>query len=349
MKRTLGVLCMVATLATATAGFARAADDVSFAGKTINMIVGFDAGGGVDLYARILGRHLSEYLPGKPNIIVLNQPGAGGMVAMNSWVAKSETDGLSAIVGAQSQIDPEAVFRTKAKFEPVKLQYIGGIAGPSQPLFVRNDALKRLTDKSQPPVVMGIVGTTLRTGYYQALWGVKFLGWNVKWVPGYQQTAQVRQAMERGELDMSAFGQSRDIQYLQDSGKFTIVSQSGMMEDGKRATRPMVGKVPIMYDLVQGKISDPAAREAFDYSENVLQIGKWLALPPGTPDPIVAAYVKAYEAVVKDPKFQAEVEKTDPDSPVVKRGELLTLVRDLAKVSPKTLDYITGEMKRQGL
>jgi tripartite-type tricarboxylate transporter receptor subunit TctC len=340
---------VLAAVALAGSNVPAAAQDVSFAGKAVNLTVGFEAGGGVDLYARIIGRHLANYLPGKPNIVVLNQPGAGGVVAMNSWSAKSEPDGLSISIAAQSQVDPEAIFRTSAKYEPAKFKHIGGVGGPSQALFISNDALKRLTDKSQPPVVMGIVGTTLRTGYYQALWGVTFLGWNVKWVPGYQQTGQIRQAMERGEIDMTAFGGTTDIQYMQKTGKFTVVSQSGQVEHGKRISRPILGNAPIFYNLVQGKIKDRAAQEAFDYSENVLQIGKWLILSPATPEPIVNTYVKAYEAMLKDPQFQNEVAKIDPDSPAVNKADLETLMRDLAKASPKTIEFITTEMKRQGL
>jgi hypothetical protein len=196
---------------------------------------------------------------------------------------------------------------------------------------------------------MGIVGTTLRTGYYQTLWGAAFLGWNIKWVPGYRQTAEVRQAMERGEVDMSAFGSISDIKYLQDAGKFTVISQSGMIENGKRVSRPILGNAPIMYDLLQGKVKDPMALEALEYSENVLQIGKSLALPPGTADRIVETYIKAFDATLKDSKYQNESQKTDPDSPIARKADLEKLVGDLAKVSPKTIDFIHAEMVRQGL
>ena len=330
-------------------GVSVAADNVSFAGKTVNLTLGFEAGSGVDLYARVIARHLSTYLPGKPNVIVFNQPGAGGVVALNSWSAKSEPDGLSVAVVAQTQIDPEAIFRTNAKYEPVKFEHIGGVGGPSQALIISKDAVKRLTDKSQPPVNMGIVGTSLRTGYYQALWGTAFLGWNVKWVPGYQQTGQVRQAMERGEIDMTAFGGERDISYLNKTGKFTAVTQSGQHAGGKRIGRDVIGNAPILSDLVQGKIKDAAIKEAFDYSENVLQLGKWLILPAGTPDAIVDAYVKAYDAILTDPTYQNEIARIDPDSPVVKKAALDKLMVDLSKVSKKTIEHIHVVMRSQGL
>jgi tripartite-type tricarboxylate transporter receptor subunit TctC len=325
-----------------------AADEISFAGKTVNMTIGFAAGGGVDLYGRLLGLHMMRYLPGNPNLVVLNQLGAGGVVALNSWAAKSQPDGLSITIGAQSQSDPEAIFSTDAKYDPTKFKYVGGVAAPSQGLFINKDALARLHDKSQKPVVMGMVGTTLRSGYYQALWGAAFLGWNLRWVPGYQGTGEIRQAMDRGEVDMSAFGAVNDIKYLQSTDKYTVVSQSGSVQNGKRTPLAMLGDAPIIGNLVQGKIKDPAAQAAFDYSENVVQVGKWLALPPGTPDAIVAAYIAAFEATLKDPKFQEDVKNVDPDSPIARKADLEMIVHELAKVSRENLEFIKNELKRQG-
>jgi hypothetical protein len=194
---------------------------------------------------------------------------------------------------------------------------------------------------------MGLVGSTLRSGNYQVLWGVAFLGWNVQWVRGYPSTAELRQAMERGEIDMSTFGSSRDIEDLFATGKFTVVSQGGAVKGGKRVPRAIFGNAPILADMVKNKIAEPLAQKAFDYTENVSQVGMWLALPPGTPDRIVATYVKAFDATLKDPDYQAQFAKIDPDSPVASKTELEDLVMELAKVSPDTIKYIQVELERQ--
>src|SRR6266851_1903721 len=154
-------ICSASIAALAWAGVSHAAaaeDDVSFAGKTITMTVGFAAGGGVDLYGRMLGRHLARYLPGHPRLVVLNQLGAGGVVALNDWANKAEPNGLFVTIGAQSQTDPDAVIRTRAKYDPTTFNYVGGLAAYSQGLFVSKDAVERLYNKSAKPVVMGLVG-----------------------------------------------------------------------------------------------------------------------------------------------------------------------------------------------
>jgi tripartite-type tricarboxylate transporter receptor subunit TctC len=327
---------------------AAAQDDVSFAGKTITMTVGFSAGGGVDLYGRTLGRHLVRHLPGRPGLIVLNQLGAGGVVALNDWPHRAEPNGLFVTVGAQSQTDPDALIRTRAKYDLTTFNYVGGLSAYSQGLFVSKGAVERLYNKSAKPVTMGLVGSTLRSGNYQVLWGAAFLGWNVRWIRGYTGTAELRQALERGEIDMSTFGASNDIDYLLRSSKFAVVSQSGTVKDGRQAGRAILGNAPIMSDLVKSKIKDAPAQKAFDYGEYVSQVGMWLALPPRTPDRIVAAYGSAFAATLNDPQYQAEFARIDPDSPVASKTDLERLIRELAKVSPETLDYIQAELKQQG-
>jgi hypothetical protein len=193
---------------------------------------------------------------------------------------------------------------------------------------------------------MGLVGSTLRSGNYGVFWGASVLGWNIKWVRGYPSTSELRQALERGEIEMSTFGSSRDIKSLGDTGHFKVVSQGGTVKDGKRVPRAAFGDAPILADLVKGKITDPLAQKAFDYSENVSQVGMWLALPPKTPKPIVDVYVKAFNETLKDPQYEADFAKIDPDSLVASKADIEALIGKLAKVSPQTVEYIQDEMKR---
>jgi tripartite-type tricarboxylate transporter receptor subunit TctC len=325
-----------------------ASDEVSFAGKTITMTIGNAAGSGIDLYGRLLGRHLVQHLPGHPNVIVINQPGAGGLIAYNSWVTKAARDGLHVAIGGLTELDPANLLGANAQYNPATFKYVGGLAAPSQGLFIRKEVLPRLYDKTAAPVVMGAVGSAIRGGYYQVLWGAAFLGWNVKWVPAYRDTSELRQAMERGEVDMSTFGNVRDIDNLLKSGKFSVVSQSGSIKDGKIERRPELGDAPIFADLARGQIKDPLAQRAFDYGENVAQAGRWLALPPDTPDSIVAIYLKAYDAMVKYPEYSAQIDKTDPGSPQVNKADLDNMVSALSTVSQDVIDFVKAEQRRQG-
>lgn len=350
MKRALVsvAICAASLAAAGGASPAAAAEDVSFAGKTITMTVGVAAGSGIDLYGRVLGRYLVQHLPGHPSLVVINQPGAGGLVGHNSWAKKAKPDGLEVTVGGLTEIDPASLLRANVQYDPTSFNYVGGLGAPSQALFINKDAVARLRDKSAPPVVMGAISQVIRGGYYQPLWGVAFLGWNLRWVHAYEGTPELRQAMERGEVDMSSFGNVKDIDNLLKSGKFSVVSQSGSVSNGKVAARPELGDAPIFADLVRGQIKDPLAQLAYDYGENASQVGRWFALPPATPDSILAVYLKAYEATVSDPDYIAAIAKTDPGSPEVSRADLQRVVRELSKVSPEVIDYLQSELKRQG-
>src|SRR5579862_4708299 len=141
------ILCLtilatgLAALALDSASRSAAADDPSFAGKTITMTIGFTAGSGTDLYGRSIGQHLVQHLPGNPRLIVVNQPGAGGVLALNDWVKRADADGLSLTIGQQSQADPDSLTRANAKYDPRTFAYLGGVAAASQGLFINKAAV----------------------------------------------------------------------------------------------------------------------------------------------------------------------------------------------------------------
>src|SRR5262245_48032663 len=105
--------------------------------SSVTMTIGFGAGERPDLFGRILGRTLVRYLPGEPGLLVLNRPGAGGVIALSEWVAKADANGAHVTIGGSSQIDKDALVRTKARYDPATFKYVGGLAAPSQALFIR--------------------------------------------------------------------------------------------------------------------------------------------------------------------------------------------------------------------
>src|SRR5215510_7996275 len=143
----LGICAVLVAGAAGTGPSRLAAAQDALAGP-VTMTVGFGAGERPDLYGRILGRSLVRFLPGNPSLLVLNKPGAGGVIALNDWVTKAEPNGLHVTIGGSSQIDLDALIRTKAKYDPAKFKYVGGLAAPSQGLFVSKDAVERIFNRS---------------------------------------------------------------------------------------------------------------------------------------------------------------------------------------------------------
>ena len=111
-----------------------------YQGKTIRIIVGFTAGGLYDQYARVLARHMPKYIPGTPNIIVQNMPGAGSLTATNYVYGVAKPDGLTlGMVGSGIYLD-QLLERKEAQFDMRKLNYIGSVDQRDLVLYMKADA-----------------------------------------------------------------------------------------------------------------------------------------------------------------------------------------------------------------
>ena len=217
-------------------------------------------------------------------------PGADGMTAMNIFVQPQRTpaDGTAITMGSTTTSDPLQYRRPQSQFDPTKFHFIGGVGRGGTILIIRTDAEKRLYDKSQPPVVMGSIGGVPRSGMQSTAWGIAYLGWNAKWVVGYRGTQDLfialaarrdrhdrnRQSARRAAFDRQWHAENPD----------PVRHRSGMANLSKR---PEFGDAPVLASIVQPKITDPLEKQSFDYWTSLTSIDKWLALPPGTPEPIV--------------------------------------------------------------
>jgi tripartite-type tricarboxylate transporter receptor subunit TctC len=324
---------------------------VSFEGKTINFLVGFASGGGTDASARVIAPYLTKYLPGNPTVIINNMPGADGMTAMNVFVQPQRTpaDGTVITMGSTTTSDPLQYRRPQSQFDPTKFHFVGGVGRGGTILIIRADAEKRLYDKSQPPVVMGSIGGVPRSGMQSTAWGIAYLGWNAKWVVGYRGTQDLFIALQRGEIDMTATGNLRDVQHLIDNGTLKILIQSGTERNGELLKRPEFGDAPVLASLVEEKIKDPLEKQSFDYWTSLKSIDKWLALPPGTPEPIVKAYQQAFDKLGDDPEFLARAKKISEDIEPQAGADVKRLIDTLGSIPAPAIDRIGIMLRKQGL
>ena len=182
-----------------------------------------------------------------------------------------------------------------------------------------------------------------------AAWGREILGWNLKWVIGYRGTNDLFLALERGEIDMSATGNLAPVVKLMASGRFKILVQSGMLKDGRLMSRAEFTEAPLISTLVAGKIGDPIAARAFDYWMAV-HAGpeKWLALPPQTPEPIVAAYREAFDKTTLDPEFVERSRKVADDFTPMSHLDVGTWMKTLGSTPDEAIEFISAMTRRQG-
>lgn len=345
--RVLAVAGVVAAASVVTAGAAQAVD---FKGKSISMVIGSEPGGGTDNSGRLFAPFLEKYLPGNPTVVVRNMPGAQGITALVYAVHQTKPDGLTVITASSQQANPLTYRRAQgAGYDPTTFRYVGGVGRGGTVVLINKDAEKRLYEKGDKPVFLGAVDG-IRSGEQVAIWGAEYLGWNLKWIIGYRGTSASTLALETGEIDMFTTGTLTQIKRLVDSGKFKILNQTGVLVDGKWTGRPEFGDAPFFQVVMEGKISDPVAQQAYRHWESVNALDKWSALIGGTPDDIVNAYRDAFAKMYQDPQFIERGMKVSDDLTPMSYQTVETLVNQLvANTTEEAEQYIKGVLRKHGM
>ena len=206
-----------------------------YKGKTIQIVVGFGAGGGYDLYARALGRHLGKHMPGNPTVVVQNMEGAGSVRAANYVYAGSPQDGT--VIAAVNQNAPmyQLLGGAGAKFEAAQLQWLGSMTNSNGTVYTwHTSGIKTLDDAKLKEVPMGAVGAQSDSVIFPNLIN-ELLGTKFKPITGYAGSTQIHLAMERGEV-MGRGGNSlvepADRQPELDQGEQDQPAGSGRLREG---------------------------------------------------------------------------------------------------------------------
>jgi len=339
--------CGSALLLGALTGFA--AEPPLFEGKSINVIVASPAGGGTDSSGRLIAGFLAGHLPGKPNVVVRNIPGAQGITAMNHFVKQIAPDGLTLTMGSTTQADPLLYRKPQSQYDPTKFGIIGGAGRGGTVLLIRKDAEPRLYDKKAEPVIMGALSGVPRSGMQMTAWGIEFLGWNAKWVLGYPGTTELFVALERGEVDMTSTANLFQIQKLLQTGKFKIIDQTGTMQKGKTIGRPEFGEAPMFAAMLQTKMKDPTEQKAFEYWESLTALDKWVALPPNAPEAYLQAYREAFNHAFDGNEFAELGKRISEDFEPMSWQDVEFLIGRLGNTPPEAVAYINTMLRRQGL
>lgn len=295
---------------------AQAAD--YYAAKTLNIIVGSDSGGGFDAYARVLARHIGRFIPGNPNVVVQNMPGAGSARAAGFVYAVAPKDGLT--IGALNPggiLGPLFDGSSSATYDPNKFVYIGSAdSGTRVCVTSGSSRVKTFKDAQSQKTVMGAAGSGSSSRDYAYL---HLHTSNAKFevVSGYKGMAEIMLAMERGEIDgvcgfdwSSLNAQRPDL--LRDK-KLNLLVQVGL----ERLPQLDQLGVPKIWDFVQGDEN----RAVTELVVSQQLFGRPYVVAPGTAEAQVKTLRDAFDAVTKDPEFLADATRVkltvDPASGAV--------------------------------
>jgi tripartite-type tricarboxylate transporter receptor subunit TctC len=305
-------------------------DDVAefYAGRNIDFIVGSGVGGGYDLYARVLARWMAGHIPGKPNMIIRNVVGAGGIRATNLIYNVSPRDGSVMGTVSRAMITAPLTGVNSAKFDPTKLTWIGNITGEDSVCVTWKTApVNSWQDLLHTKLVVGTAAQGTTTYAFPVMLKNMFSA-NFEIVSGYPDGAQAILALERGEIDAvcPALSTIRAMhpQWLVDATVKILV----LISLKRRSDLP---NVPAVVEFT----NDPEKQQLLKFILGPELIGRPLIAPPDLPADRVKALREAFMITMEDPEFRAETAKQRLDLDPTGGGEIQNLVSQIVKVPPE--------------
>jgi tripartite-type tricarboxylate transporter receptor subunit TctC len=336
-----GLAILVALAALAGTIETAAAQPAPYAGKQIRMVIGSGAGGGYDVYARFLARHLGRHVPGNPVIVSQNMPAASGLAATNwAYSSLAPRDGTVIVATYNALLDDPLYGSPVARFDPLKFASIGSIA--KQQTVCATWHASKIRTIAQARAQEVTVSATGASGdratmprILNALLGTKF-----KVINGYG-TVESMFAVERGEVDgMCGVSWSTlkvsNPDWVQNN-RLNVMIQAG--------AKPQAGLADV--PLVIDQASNEDDRKLIELLFFPQEMGRPFIMPPDTPKELVNTIRRAFDATMKDPVFLAEAAKSlfdvDPLS-----GEEMEQILKRAYATPKDLVQRAAEFNGSG-
>ena len=291
-----------------------------YTGKKVQVMIGFGSGEAYDTYARILARHMPNYLPGKPLFVPQNMPGAGSLNAANAIYNLAPKDGTAfgtthRFVPLMPLLDVQG-----PKFDPLKYTYLGSMNRENTICIAwRGTGIETIDDAKTKEFTVGTTGAGAELTTFNATLK-RLLGLKLKIVSGYNTSLEVNLAIERGEVQGRcgvSYGTLKNTEpdWLKNR-KVSILLQLGLSKD------PELPDVPLFGDLV----TNEQDRQALQLMLAPAEIGRPFFGPPGIPEDRVKALRAAFDAAVKDPDLIAEAKKQTLDVNPVSGADMEALI-----------------------
>ena len=298
----------------------------------MSYLVGSTPGGGSDLTARLVGRHLERHIPGKPRIDIINKPGAGGLIAANELYNLRKADGLNFVSVNVSALFAMASGNKEIKFDLPKFVWIGQAFDDAQTLLMRTstpytsfEAIRKANKEGKLPK-MGAQSLDHTSNVVVKIIGNIF-GLDFHVIPGYPGTPQILLDIERGALDGRAFS----------TGSFFATKRewlkTGFIKTLVTSRKTRDKRLPDVPTIEEIAPAGSKGLLAALYSSQ--DLSRSIALPPGVPADRVKVLRDSFAAMAKDELFLKEAEKMGLEVELI-RGEVMN--RDIeATVRDKRL------------
>jgi tripartite-type tricarboxylate transporter receptor subunit TctC len=326
-----GAAAGIILLSAAAASAETLKTDRFFEGRQLTMLIGGGAGGSVDIYARILARHIVNHLPGKPTIVARNLPSAGGVQAFMTLGTTAPRDGSTFATSARGPLTDPILSDKPAPYDPRSFIWIGSINEDSSVCFTGGHSnVRTIEDARTREATMASTGALAESSKFplavNALTGAK-----LRVITGYKGAADTKLAVARGEVDgqCTTFGSMLAVE----PDAFTGNKYNFLVQIGEQSN-PLTPNAPVITQFLKSE-SD---RRLLDIIVKPLLITSSYALPPSVPSDRVEIWRTAFDAAIKDSSFLSEAEKVGLVPKQRTGDEVQAIVNNLYSVPPSDLE-----------
>ena len=297
-----------------------------YKGKTLSIVVGYAVGGGYDQYARLLARHMDRYIPGNPNIVVVNMPGAATLTALRHVDTTAPKDGTVIVLFDFFQIGNSVLTPEKLNIDFRKYHWIGSISEDLSVCYIWHTvAANSVEDLRKGQLIhMGLTAAGTMNEVRQKILK-NMLGLNIRTVSGYKGSAEEKLAMERGELEGGCGGWSSVPPDWRRDGKVKTIVRLV-----PTPAPDMPPNVPYAADLVSSK----REKQIIELLTQPAQLGKPIVASPAVPAERIQVLQKAFDQAVKDPQFLAEAQKMQLDVSPKSAAEAMRILEEIYSLPP---------------
>jgi tripartite-type tricarboxylate transporter receptor subunit TctC len=306
-----------------------------YQGKTISIVVGTKAGDVYDLYPRLLAEFWTKQIPGNPNIIVQNVPGAASLIAANQVYNVAKPDGLTLAAIYPALYFDQLIKKPEVKYDWSKWNWLGSPVKSNHLLYMRADTPYKTIDDVRKATTAPKCGATgiASTGYYMPKLMEEVLNTKFDIVSGYVSGQDIDLAVERGELQCRAFTITayfaREPFISWRKKNFTnVLIQTGTQRDAR------IKDAPTIYELMDRYKVNDASRALAKVILASGDFGRPIVSPPGVPADRVKILRDSFDKVIKDPALLAEAEKRRLEIDPTRWDEMESLAKDVMATPP---------------
>lgn len=327
MQRLMIAAATAAALAIPAQGMAQSAADF-FKGRTVDILVGHGAGGGYDVYTRVMARHMAALTPGKPTMVVKNMPGAGGLKLAGFLYQGAARDGTVFGLFDRGGVIEPLLGNKGAQFDARKFNPIGSMGKQVATCAAWHKAkVTTIAGAMMEQIIVGGTGPSATTTYPAILNDV--LGTKFKIISGYKGSQEILGAMEKGEVEGVCLSwptlKAAKPDWVRDKWLVPLVQISF-------ARHPDLAGTPILSDVVK----DDDARKMLTFFFAPNEMGRPYFAPPEVPTDRITALRRSFDATMKDKAFLTDADRAKMELDPITGEEMAKIVDELY-ATPKAL------------